>query len=628
MPDWLGKTIGSVQIEKLLARGGMGQVYSGTHLTFGRPVAIKVLQTYIEEKPTALEQFHRVAEQVMGLHHPHIVQVLDFNIAEGHPYIVMEYVRGPALAAYLQTLQQRKKRLPPEQAVGLLKGLTAALDYAHGQGVIHRAIKPSNILLRKETDAIPLDRPLTEDVEALLTDFGIAEVVHSASQTASGLINGTAVYMAPEQARGDPVDHRTDLYSLGVVLYEMLAGRVPFEADNTVTVLHMQIHTPPPPIAGIPDQVQAVIARLLAKNPGDRYQTAQEMANDFYRAIGIPAQTELVRESHPVQAVPGEVPPPPKPEPMSVPPPRTQPEAPAKSQPKIEKESNPATQLRVEPQRTAKPARSWIWIGAGLLALVCLAVVAFGALRYLPSLPKPQPQPADTLTPVPPTAAASSVSPSPAASLPSAQGMVQIPAGTYEVGTTLYTDDYHTAPQKVALAGFWIDQYQTTNAQYQQFMTATNAPAPAVWPGAGDHPVRGVTWDQAMAYCTWANKRLPKEAEWEVAGRGAGPTPQMYPWGNDDTAGGQAFNLPEDDTYAVGSRPFNKSPFGVFDLVGNVWEWVGEPYATTQQGYRYLHGGRFGLPIIDLAYRLGVASGDTRYVQYTGFRCASDQVKQ
>jgi formylglycine-generating enzyme required for sulfatase activity len=120
---------------------------------------------------------------------------------------------------------------------------------------------------------------------------------------------------------------------------------------------------------------------------------------------------------------------------------------------------------------------------------------------------------------------------------------------------------------------------------------------------------------------------LPKEAEWEAAGRGSGATPQLYPWGNDATADGQALTLPDQDTYAVGTQSFNQSPFGVFDMVGNVWEWVGEPYSNVQEGYKLLRGGRYGLPINDLAYRLPVAPDDTRYIKYTSFRCAADQVK-
>jgi formylglycine-generating enzyme required for sulfatase activity len=201
--------------------------------------------------------------------------------------------------------------------------------------------------------------------------------------------------------------------------------------------------------------------------------------------------------------------------------------------------------------------------------------------------------------------------------------MVEVTANTYEVGLSV-EDEYHIAPTRIPLETFWVDRFQTTNAQYQQFMTETNAPAPVTWPGEPDPPVRGVTREQAQAYCSWMHKRLPAEAEWEAAGRGPGGNP--YPWGTDPTAEGQALQLPDEDTYAVGTQSFNQSDFGVFDMVGNIWEWVGEPYVSGQEGY-ILRGGRYGLPVLDLAYRLAVSADDTRYVQYAGFRCAADEVQ-
>src|SRR5574339_653221 len=204
MTEWLGKTVGKVRIEKLLARGGMAEVYFGTHLTLERPVAIKLLHSYIEEEPTLLERFHREARVVAGLRHHNIVQIFDFDTADGHPYIVIEYLKGPTLATYLRGLHARNKLIPPHQIARLLEALTDALDYAHEQGVIHRDIKPGNIILHKKGEAIPLDEPLTNDVEAILTDFGLVRIANAATQTASGLISGTPAYMSPEQARGDP----------------------------------------------------------------------------------------------------------------------------------------------------------------------------------------------------------------------------------------------------------------------------------------------------------------------------------------------------------------------------------------------------------------------------------------
>jgi serine/threonine protein kinase len=635
MPEWLGKTIGNVRIDKLLAQGGMAEVYLGMHLTLERPVAIKFLHSYIEGEPLLLDRFHREAKVVAALRHPNIVQVFDFDAVDGHPFIVMEYLKGPTLATYLSHLHQRKKRIPQAQVARLLNRLADALDYAHGEGVIHRDIKPGNILLHNKSDEIPLDTTLSDDVEPIVTDFGLVRVMNAATQTMSGIVSGTPSYMSPEQARGDEIDHRTDFYSLGAVLYEMLAGGVPFQADNTVSVLHMHIHTPPPPIAGISSKVQAVIDRALAKNPNDRYQTGQEMADDFYRSIGIPEQAIAVGKPYPSKPVPIEVPPSGTPEAATWPQPQTVPEPPPTSRPQIEpeplsksqarpqSEPSPKSQPRIEP--ATKPARSWIWVGAGLFSLICLGLLVFGATRLLSAgtfLPKST----EISGPIVPSAPVSP-QPSEALNLASAEGMVQVPADTYEVGTPLFTDDYHAPPQKIPLDSFWIDQYLTTNAQYQLYMTETGAPEPVTWPGEENHPVIGVTWDQALAYCQWTHKRLPKEAEWEAAGRGPGSSPQLYPWGNDSTAGGQALALPDEDTYPVGTQSFNKSPTDVFDMVGNVWEWVGESYANNQEGIKVLRGGRYGLPINDLAYRLVVAPGDTRYIKYAGFRCAADQVK-
>jgi formylglycine-generating enzyme required for sulfatase activity len=218
-----------------------------------------------------------------------------------------------------------------------------------------------------------------------------------------------------------------------------------------------------------------------------------------------------------------------------------------------------------------------------------------------------------------------SSAPSEPADLPSGDGMVEITAGTYEVGLDP-ADDYHSAPTNITLTNFWIDQYQITNSKYQQYIDATGSQTPEIWPGEGNHPVRGVTWDQAVAYCSWLNKRLPTEAEWEAAGRGPGARPQLYPWGNDATADGKINTIPDQDTYAVGSFSFNESIFGLFDMVGNVWEWVGEPYDSVPAGNQILRGGRYGNPQ-DLAYRLPVAPDDVRYVKYSGFRCATNQVR-
>jgi len=221
--------------------------------------------------------------------------------------------------------------------------------------------------------------------------------------------------------------------------------------------------------------------------------------------------------------------------------------------------------------------------------------------------------------------ASTAATPSVGLALPLADGMLSIEGGRYEIGRP-EADDYHATTQEIELAGFWIDEHEVTNTQYQAFLDATGNTPPVNWPGEANHPVKGVTWDEAAAYCAWANKRLPKEAEWEAAARGPGPEPPLYPWGPDPSADGQAYDLPLDDTYAVGSQPFNQSPFGVYDMAGNVWEWVSEPYGPVPDGYKIVRGGRYGL-LRDMAYRQESEPNDPRFVALAGFRCAADQVQ-
>ena len=209
--------------------------------------------------------------------------------------------------------------------------------------------------------------------------------------------------------------------------------------------------------------------------------------------------------------------------------------------------------------------------------------------------------------------------------LPLSQGMVHIQAGSYVIGSS-EPDEYHSAQQEITLSEYWIDAYEVTNAQYQSYLDASGQPPPVVWPAEDGHPVKGVTWDAALAYCQWLNKRLPTEAEWEVAGRGPGSNPPIFPWGDDLGTGGAVDDLPQTETYEVGTMPFNQSSFGVYDLVGNVWEWVDEPYAPVEDGYQVLRGGRHGL-LRELTYRQVAESNSERFVPYAGFRCASGSVQ-
>ena len=201
--------------------------------------------------------------------------------------------------------------------------------------------------------------------------------------------------------------------------------------------------------------------------------------------------------------------------------------------------------------------------------------------------------------------------------------MVKIPGDSYTVGVDVAGDTY--APtQQVELHEFWIDKFEVTNAEYAQFVSETGREAPARWPedkvpsGEEKHPVDGVDWDSAVAYCQWANKRLPTEAEWEVAARGTEGL--LFPWGNSP----RDVSLPASGTYEVGSNTDNQSPFGAFDMGGNVWEWVGEPYASVESGNQLLRGGANGF-LQNMAYRLQGDPNTPTMMASAGIRCAADE---
>lgn len=294
MPNFTGKLLGKVQVDMFLAKGGMAEVYIGTHTTLHRAVAVKFLKADLQEEPELRDRFEREARVIAMLRHPNIVQIFDFDSHQNQPYLVMEYVPGASLGGYLRELHKRNRRLELPQIQNLLKKIADALTYAHQNNVIHRDVKPANILLTSRTTQVSVDQPLPADTEPILTDFGLVRFTQSNTQTSTGTITGTPAYMSPEQALGEHVDARTDVYSLGITMYEMLAGRVPFEADSTLSVLHMQIYDPPPPIEGLSRGLQQVIDCALAKDPAQRFRTPLELAEAFDAALTGTAEAETM----------------------------------------------------------------------------------------------------------------------------------------------------------------------------------------------------------------------------------------------------------------------------------------------------------------------------------------------
>ena len=267
-----GQMLGPYQIIGQLGQGGMATVYKAYHAKLDRYVAIKVMHPAFKDDGNFLARFEREAQIVAKLEHAHIVPVYDYAEHDGQPYLVMKFIEG-------RTLKRILSAAPPtlDDILNILTPIAAALTYAHKQGVLHRDIKPSNIVLDK--DNVPY-----------LTDFGLARIAQAGESTMSAdMILGTPQYISPEQARGEKnLDYHTDLYSLGVILYEMVVGRVPFNADTPYAIVHDQIYSDLPLPSKlnpeVPPPVEKVLLKALAKNPADRFNSATEMIDAFRKA--------------------------------------------------------------------------------------------------------------------------------------------------------------------------------------------------------------------------------------------------------------------------------------------------------------------------------------------------------
>ncbi|MDE0652694.1 MAG: protein kinase, partial [bacterium] len=295
-PPTLG---GRYELQRRLAQGGMATVYLARDRQLDRQVALKMLHPEFASDPTFAERLRREARAAAGLSHPNIVGVYDWGRQGERYFIVMEYVSGHSLAGIIAA----RGPLGPDASAAIAFEVAAALAFAHRAGIVHRDIKPQNVLL-------------SNDGHVKVTDFGIATMIGggpSLGLTETGSVVGTAAYLSPEQARGEPTDARSDLYSLGVVLYEMLAGYPPFRGDTPISVAYQHVQDLPVPLGeiagGVPRALESITMRLLAKDPDDRYERAEDLRRHL----------QIIRER--LEQAPQERPPePPSPAPPARPP--------------------------------------------------------------------------------------------------------------------------------------------------------------------------------------------------------------------------------------------------------------------------------------------------------------------
>jgi hypothetical protein len=289
----VGETFGSYSIEEVLGRGGMGTVFRATQRRLGRKVALKVIAPALADDEEFRARFLRESQLVASLDHPHVIPIYDADEVDGVLYLAMRYVDGSSLRDRIRS----RGRLSPGETLRTAEQIGGALDAAHEAGLVHRDVKPGNILLARPAD------------HAYLCDFGLAKRTSSVSTTQTGSFLGSVDYCAPEQIQGSPVDARTDVYSLGCVLFHCLTGQLPYRRETEFAVLHAHLEEPPPKVSDVvpelPSSLDRVLATALAKDPADRPQTAGALATAFGQALGRDRADDEATRPAAVAAQPG-----------------------------------------------------------------------------------------------------------------------------------------------------------------------------------------------------------------------------------------------------------------------------------------------------------------------------------
>jgi serine/threonine-protein kinase len=585
------------QLVRRIGGGGMAQVFLARHRGHGGVFAVKVLAEYLAQDSRIVARFEQEARTAASLSgHPNIVPIFDIGQGNGLHYLIMQYISGEDMANYLR----RNGKLTPADAANVVAQTAEALVWSESRRVVHRDLKPANMLL-DTTGRI------------MILDFGISKIADLADGlTRPGESLGTPYYMSPEQIRGEACDLRSDLYSLGVVFFELLAGRRPFDNDSVTAIHTAHLFTPAPSLLdydpALPEVCDRVVQKLLQKQREDRYQSPQSFLDELH-ALGANSGAGLLRPQlnpileaellQPITVTHGE----------TATSPRSVPRAPiAVETPVPQYATIPSAPVEPAPEVSPRRKRKSLWV----LVAASVAIVVLLALFVVPAKP--------------------------ASVFQDAHGrMLLVPAGNF-----IFGDDSPDSPrprQTMSLKAFYIDETEVPNEEYKRFVDATGHAPPkstdyAVSP---DHPVSGVTFEDAQAFAAWAGKRLPTEEEWEKAARGTDGRP--YPWGREPWTS----NVPM-ELQPVNSFQDRKSPYGAYNMAGNVFEWTASNFPAGEREFADMHSVLGGIDFSKTWYSIKGGSfsphGD-RFFQsflrrgfpsdqssaFIGFRCARDVPK-
>lgn len=431
-----GQRLGKYEIKHLIGRGGSAEVYQARNPDLNQDVAIKVLHPQIIDSDAVITRFRQEAQAIAALRHSNIIRVLDFHADERITFMVMEYIDGPTLQ---KLLGKYPNGLPQNLAVSIFMQLADAIAYAHELGIIHRDIKPGNVLITRE------GRPI-------LTDFGLAWVVGTSRLTEAGTVFGTPAYMSPEMATGGKIERESDIYSLGIMLYEMVTGDIPFKGDTPSSVLNQHVKALPPrpsSIApGIEPRIEQVILHAIEKDPTNRFHSARAMVRELSGTQSeSPSDTLQLPEMVALQGRRG---------------------GGNNSMSNSSTANSFGTRASVAIRESiGTMQRNPVLSGAFILAIVVLAVggLLLGEIQRLqPTPPPPTATLAPTATPLPVAYA----------------DMVFIPGGTFKMGTTA-GQPHEGPPHDVTLSDYYIDRTEVTNADYLAFVAQKGYTPPPNW---------------------------------------------------------------------------------------------------------------------------------------------------